>query len=258
LKNFVKILSLAVLVFSSFFVGESKAVCEKIRIAYTDNWFPIAYDDGDKHGFGIALAVQKEMFQRLGISVEYIREIPWLRQLAMVERGDIDAMAALYFNDERAGKFTYSEPFYTTTVHVYKRRNSALEYTQLEDLIDYRGVASRGASFGTDFDSFSEKNLNIHRVNGTEKIIQMLVKNRADYMVLPRSLALNLINKYNVSGTISQNGPPITINNIHMAFSRKTECRAIVSKVNSTIVDMKADGTLAELVEKQARLLGFN
>jgi len=230
---------------------DAQASCDRLDIAYTDNWYPIAYDDGEKERLGLAIAIQTEIFRRLNLPIRYIPKLPWRRQLAMLGEGEIDAMAAIYYNDETAEKFLYTSPYHMTEVSVFKRIKSDLHYSELKDLKNYRGVMASGSSYGTDFDNYSRNNLDIVRINGTEKIIQMLLKGRADYLILPKTLARYLLNKHGAVHAIALIGPPVARIPLHMVFSKKSECRTWVTKVNATIQKMREEGVLARIIAEQ-------
>lgn len=240
-------------VFLLFFALPKSALanCETVKIAYTHNWLPIAYDEEKHKAVGLGLAIQREIFQRLDQKIEFVPDLPWKRQLAMLERGDIDAMAAIYHNEERALTFDYTAPYHVTEIRIFKRADSSLEFTQLEDLIGYQGLASLGASFGTEFDKFDQQYLKMNRINGTFKIMELLRRGRGDFVVLPESLAQYLITSISAENEIIPSGPSLATKPVYMVFSKKSECRNLVGQVNATILQMKNEGMLARIIAEE-------
>ena len=220
------------MIFITVYSGNTHAACNEITISYANNWYPITFDEPHSKESGIALKVLRKAFDELGVSVILKGNFPWKRQLSMLTTGEIDAIAALHFNEDRNNNFKLSPAFYQSQVHIFKRITSPLDFSSLEDLVGYTGVASRGASFGDTFDNFSKKYLNILRINGTEHILKMLTNSRVDYFISPLKLGYDLIKKAGLTGSIIVSGPPVDEKPIHTAFSRKFSCSDVVESFN--------------------------
>jgi len=224
----MKIKTVLFIFFFIVYSGHTHAACKEITISYANNWYPITFDQPKLKAKGIALEMLRKAFYELGISVILKGDLPWKRQLSMLDVGEIDAIAALHFNEDRKKNFKLSPPFYQSQVHIFKRTTSSLEFSSLEDLIGYTGVASRGASFGDKFDDFAEEHLNVLRINGTEHMLEMVSNKRADYFVSPLKLGYHLIQKAGLTGLIVVSGPSIDEKPIHTAFSKKSACSDVV------------------------------
>jgi polar amino acid transport system substrate-binding protein len=224
------------------------AKCNSLKIAYAHNWVPVSYRDEDQKAQGLAIAVQKLIFNQLGYSVEFIGDLPWKRQLAMLSRGHIDAIAAIQYNEERAQQFILTEPFYLSETQIYKRVESPLVFTELKDLVPFSGVVPKGASFGTEFDEYRAKYLDIFDVLRTTKIIDLLTRGRADYTILPKDLGNFMLKLNSAQEKVVITGPPLIRNPVQMAFSKNSQCLELLPKINGLIKKLRQDGTLKKIL----------
>ena len=225
----------------------ASAVCEKIRVSYTTNWIPVAYDSSNGEPSGIAIQLHREIFKRLNIPVEFVSGLPWRRQMQMLDHGEIDAIAAIHHNPERAERLALTDAFTESIVHVYRTKETSLRYSTLEDLKQYTGVLIKDASYGKEFDSYRRENLAILEFTELSRIMELLLKRRADYMILPTNISDFMIQNYGGEGEVIKSGPPVLVQPIHMGFSRKSSCRFMVEAVNEQITSMKRDGLINRL-----------
>ena len=225
----------------------ASAACEKIRISYTTNWVPVAYDSEAGDPSGIAIEVEKEIFKRLNLPLEFVSGLPWRRQMEMLDEGEIDAIAAIHYNPERAERLLLTDAFSNSVVHVYINKYTDLRYTELKDLINYVGVLIKDASYGEKFDTYRKKKLQLLEAVELIRILELLKKGRVDYMLLPANMSDFIIQNYGGEGEIEKSGPPVLIQPIHMGFSRKSKCKILVDAVNEQIKSMTKDGILSRL-----------
>ncbi len=94
-----------VIIFYATTVKAVQAACTSLEISYAENWFPVAYDQAKRKTIGIAIDIQREIFRRLNLKTRYSANVPWKRQLNMLEMGDLNAIATIFHNKERVKKF---------------------------------------------------------------------------------------------------------------------------------------------------------
>ncbi len=232
----------------------AEAHCPDVKIAYSASWVPVTYDLETKKHLGIALDIHKEAFRRLRQKVSFRSGIPWSRQLRMLFDGEIDAMAAMHHNEERAAKYLYSDPFHISVVRIYVKKDAGVEYTTLDDLIGLKGLAPWAASFGREFDQFAKSYLDITEFQEPDRLVKLLNSGRFDYMVMSQEMARFFIQKANLEASIIPVGPAAAKKEIHLVMSKKSLCTNMMSPFNRTLAQMKSDGTLKRLVARNLEL----
>jgi ABC-type amino acid transport substrate-binding protein len=248
--NFQKYTS--ILLFLLIFAASAKEdECKKMKVSYTENWFPISWYGKNKELLGVAPSVLKIVAKRLNLELDFIPNLPWKRQLSYLEVGKLDVMVAMHFNKKRSKIFTYTEPFFKYNISLYRSSSSNWNFNDLSDLKSKQGVISRGASFGTIFDDYKEKHLQVIEVNATKKILEMVAKKRSDYFILPEYLGDFLIEKKKFSNYIIKDPNPVIQLEVHMGISKNSVCSKKVDLINKEIKKLRASGELKKIVQRE-------
>lgn len=219
-------------------------------MSYSENWYPVSFDTSDTQSQGFALDIHRSIFKDLGITLTLAPDIPWKRQLKLLELGNLDAIAAINFNQERATKFILSDSFHSFNVRAFTLKTSKASFTKLEDLNSFKVAYSRGASFGEKFNALAESNPDFFAVNGTDTIVEMLLGKRIDFIILPEILGVHLLTQKNVLNKTQMTGPIIHSQPVHLAFSKKSDCSEVVEAYNKKLNQLKTAGTLSKFVSR--------
>ncbi|OZG70769.1 hypothetical protein BTA51_24630 [Hahella sp. CCB-MM4] len=240
---------LAWLAFIGFWTPLSAAACEKIRVVGSDQWIPFAYTSPDQPDkpIGIAYDVVRLLGADLGVSVEIDVGIPWRRIELEMDNGTADLLAGNYWTEQRAKRWAVTRDFASDKVHVFVRKGEEFSYSSLSDLIGKAGVIPAGISLGQEFDSF-KPNLDIYEVKQHTQMIEMLMKRRLDYMILPLYSGNLKIKALGYGEGISVLPTPVSVNSVHLSLSRESSCVVLLEKMNRQIERRVADGSIQAII----------
>ena len=196
---------------------------------------------------GPAVDLIKLLFSDYDIEVKTV-PLPWARVLKYIKSGEIDAVAPIFYNAERARFITYSLPFGTHVTKVLVRRGHSFNFKKCEDLIGYRGVIIRDRSEGEAFDKFSVEHLKLEPVNSLDQIIKMLVRGRADYGVDKLYDIIATGNRLGLSDKIEILDMTVATNDNYIGFSKKSPFVRYIPQINKKIIQLKNEGKIREMV----------
>jgi polar amino acid transport system substrate-binding protein len=196
---------------------------------------------------GPAVDLIKLLFRDYDVEVKTV-PLPWMRLLEYIKDGEIDAVAPIFYNAERARFISYSIPFGTHDTKVLVRRGHSFTFKKREDLIGFRGIAVRGRSEGEAFDRFSAEHLNLQKVNSLDQIIKMILKGRADYGIDKLYDIIAISNRLEVSDQIGILDMTVATNNNCIGFSKKSPFVRYIPQINKKILQLKKEGKIEEMV----------
>ena len=230
---------------SALFLADSSYSQERLLFsAPMANAFANETEDGLK---GPAVDLLTLLFSDYGIEIKTI-PLPWARVLEYIKNGELDAVAPILYNAERARFITYSLPFGTHDTKVLVRREHSFNFKKCEDLIGYKGVIVRGRSEGVAFDKFSAEHLKLQRVNSLDQIIKMILSGRADYGVDKLYDIIAISNRLGVSDRIEILDITIATNDNYIGFSKKSRFVRYLPQINKKIKQLKKEGKIREMV----------
>lgn len=232
----------------------ASAQCPEIKIAYSAIWAPVTYDLQAKKKLGLGLDIEAEAFKRLRQKISFHTGMPWGRQLLMLEEGKIDAVAAMHRNPEREKTFAYSDPYHLSAVHVFTKKGGKLSFRTLDDLVGFKGLVTSATSYGEIFDQFAKNNLDVTHFREPDRLVELLLSGRFDYLILSEETGRFFIRKHQAEAKIEMTGPAVATNSIHLAMSKKSACQSLLPKFNETLAEMKEDGTVDRLVARNLEM----
>lgn len=223
--------------------------CRKLSVGGADGWEPIAYIRGDQQQTGLAIDILQDYANRHDLKLDLNLDIPWTRAIQMLSKGELDVIAGAYFTQERDQVHFYSAPFANDDIMVFQRNDNRFPVVELSDLIGYDGARPQGGSYGDYIDRFAEQRLNMIFSPTGNRIFDVLMNGRVDYVMLGRFDGLTNIYRDNLIDEIIVVEPPIDSNKVHFMFSRKSPCMGHVRNLNILIEQLAEDGTLDQWTE---------
>lgn len=207
------------------------------------------FTDEHKEG-GYLEAITKEACRRVGYeaAVEYM---PWKRALQMVMEGRNEALMAAYYTEERAEKMAYTESVGQTEIVFFKRKDSDIVYSKLEDLKPYRIGMIRGAAISEEFDAADY--LQKEEVATPDMNIKKLLRGRVELIVEQRKVILNYLrNQFpDEMDSLVALEPPLQVSKYYNAFSKNyPDYEQKVNEFNSGLQVIKSDGTYQKIIEE--------
>ncbi|WP_375749603.1 substrate-binding periplasmic protein [Vibrio sp. HN007] len=162
----------------------------KVLIVGDSQHPPFSYiEDGENKG--IYTEIVQQTLNRMNHTAVSIELYPWKRSLAMVERGNAQAIfPPHYFPGKRPFLIDYSVPMMTEYASVFCNKRSLsqkgieLNGNQIwpEDFFDASFVLSRGVKMGGDafWAGVENKTISAEEVNGPENALNMVLTGRKD------------------------------------------------------------------------------
>ncbi|NQY92967.1 MAG: amino acid ABC transporter substrate-binding protein [Campylobacteraceae bacterium] len=228
--------------------------CKVLQVGGTNDWYPINFIDKKTNKTeGIAYDLIREIGDKLDVKVEIYAFYPWKRMLDYVEDGKLDMVSALYWTEERAKSYTYTEPYLINEARAFVLKDKKFKLEKLEDLIGLRGGIPFGGSYGGEFDSFAKKNLKLLYTYKKEQHIGMLLLDRFDYFILDYDDGMIYLKNNGLEDKIVALDYPISTTSVYFAFSKQSPCLKLLDSINQLILDSKSDGTLDSIIHKYTK-----
>jgi len=206
-------------------------------------------ENGEIVGASIELA--QLIFKAHDIEVEARYFGPWKRVMLNAREGHLDLVATLYRTPERQLYLDYTrEPYLQDQNVVWTRKESSLEFNEWEDLIDKKGGAILGDSYGQEFDQYIKDELSIQWANTMLSNFKKLMVGRIDYIpygLYPGDIAVRQLGYH---GEIESLPVPLVSEGLFFAFSKKSEQAKYRLQLEEGIEKLRKDGTVERLVEK--------
>ena len=227
--------------------------CQSVRVNSTTDWFPVIMRDPNSGALsGILFDVSTLLFAQMDVKISIQPLTPWKRLFPQMDQGGLDAILGVYWNSERAKKYSYSNPITQDDVAVFVRKGREDSFKDLTDLIGHTGVRPLGGSYGEEFDQFARQKLTIEQVPAEEhdRMINMVALGRVDYAVLAYYDGLSDIKRTGNQEKVVALSWPVAKNPVHILFSRQSPCADLVPELNRLIARMHRDGTIKDLEMK--------
>lgn len=209
---------------------------------------PYAWTEGE-HIVGASVDLIKIIFADFGITVK-TQPFPWKRSLSFIEEGKIDAVLIIFYSEERSKYMDFTIPYSEMATSVIVAKGSALKFKEWDDLIGLQGVCILGYSLGEDFDKFAEEKLSLISLPEMEKFLNVIAGSRADYGVFPKDSALIEARKLKYLDKIEILPVPVSAQNLHIAFSKKSKFKKYLPEINNKIKMYREDKTIENLIKK--------
>jgi polar amino acid transport system substrate-binding protein len=213
-------------------------------------WVPFLYENSPRKG--LATEIVSEALSRAGYQLE-ISIKPWRRVLAEAEKGVVDVLIGLWFNEQRAKNFYYSEPYYLNKINFVTLKSQAFTYQSLNEIKTRTIGVRKGASFGSDFDQASYLN-KVSTLNSMS-MLKMLALGRFEIGIDDRLILSRLMQKEpDLSAQLSMIEPSYTERALHMAVVKSLPGhRTIVDAFNRELAKMKQQGRLKEIIDSYSK-----
>lgn len=213
-------------------------------------WAPLFIKASDGTITGVAVDVMEEIGTRTGITVEMTEDLPWKRLLSYVEEGKVDALAGIYYTDERNEIYLYTEPFMVNTARIFVRADDPMEVTALEDLKGKSCGKPQGGSFGDTFDTFAAEHLTVNEAPSKDNLYKMLLAERFDFVVMDGDDGTAYLKSQGLMDQVRMLDFPVNVVNVHIILSRNSEAPSMLEEINAALISMREEGVLQKILEE--------
>jgi len=218
--------------------------CTSFTANGINNWYPFVYRDKNDELTGTLPDAAKLALDRIGLTLEIQKDLPWKRILHQLEVGELDMVLGVYWNAERAKKFLYSELLGKDEIRVFVKKGNEFPLASFEDLIGRIGLKLLGGSYG---DEFATERLDFNEIPKSDQIIRMINRERSDYGILGYIEGLKHIKNLDIEGQVVALQWPILSNGIYILMSRTAPCAHRLKDLNAAFRDLEKEGILEKL-----------
>ncbi|MGR9071825.1 MAG: substrate-binding periplasmic protein [Gammaproteobacteria bacterium] len=213
-----------------------------------NQWPP--YVDQSLSGKGMAMEIVAAALERKGYRPT-VRIEDWPRALEGLEIGIFDAAGAIWKTAEREKLLVFSRPYWINRIKFVKARKLKLEYGGLDDLSGYLIGVTKDYAYDEAF--LNAGNLIKIPQNHFVQNLLKLSQGEIDLTLDDEWTIRFELNRYMKESRddFELLEKPLTIRGLHLAVSKqRPDARKIIADFDQAIIEMKADGSFDDIVEK--------
>ncbi|CAH0537717.1 substrate-binding periplasmic protein [Vibrio marisflavi] len=225
----------------------------KSELTINHSYFkPYVWAEKGEASQGIYVDILKEAIEvRMNIPIKF-QSYPWTRAQMNVQKGIDDGFITIPTSERLEYSIANEVPIIIEKVAVFTYPSHpervTLEKAQtINDLKPYKIISYLG-------NGWAKKNLVDHEVDyGSKDLLvslQKLIKRRGDIIVGSKIVTLYNLKKYNLIHQITRVADLKKQVNLKLLIGRKSEYRAILKQLDSTLKQMEKDGTRDKIISK--------
>lgn len=199
------------------------------------DWSPAMESKDNISISGVCVDVARMALKDAGnIEMESRYEGQWDDVLEKLKEGKIDGVVGLYYTRERKEHTVYSIPYAKDRISLFFKVGKGFSYSQKEDLIGKKGIATSGDSYGQEMDDFIAKNnLNMTIVDTPKQGFDLLKEEKADYFIYSSLAGRKTIDELKLSG-FEESGV-VSYQLFYIGISKKSPYAKYMPLINSSL-----------------------
>ena len=223
------------------------AAAEKLRLV-ADAWPP--FTDSTLVNGGLATDIVSTALARAGYASDF-EQVPWARALLGVGEGRYDVLVNAWYTDDRTKLGQFSGEYLLNRVRFLKRKDTPIEYNNLEQLHAYPIAVVRGYAYSPEFDD--DVALQKVPVHSFSMAVRMVAANRVKLTLEDEYVARYYLAREStkVRNAVEFLPKPLSENSLHILVSLKNpRHEQIVAGFDREIAAMKVDGSYQRLMKQ--------
>lgn len=228
--------------------SEETTSSKKITILGAQGWLPYVFatEEGQVPE-GAGFDIFERALEGTGYTMEVQPVVGWSRLLELVKMSQIDVVAGIYYNDERAEVYEFSEPFAQDRTVLWVKAGKEFDFSTLSDLDGKIAVLPSGGSYGDDFEAQKEK-MTVKSVEGKDQAFELLLSDLGDFYVSSYTDMKASIIKNGYEDKIVALPKSIAENDVYFVMALDNPNVAVMDQLNENIKAMKASGEIEEIL----------
>ncbi|MDO7896391.1 substrate-binding periplasmic protein [Pseudomonas citrulli] len=226
----------------------SHNVCaQKLRLV-ADGWPP--FTDATLVNGGLATDIVSTALARAGYATEF-EQVPWARAMLGVSEGRYDVLINAWYSEERTRIGQFSAEYLVNRVRFIKRKDTPIEYDDLQQLHVYPIAVVRGYAYSRAFDD--DPQMQKVPVHSFAMAVRMLAADRVKLTLEDEFVARYYLSRESpkVRNAVEFLPKPLSENSLHILVSLKNpEHEQIVAGFDREIAAMKADGSYERILKQ--------
>lgn len=223
------------------------AAAEKLRLV-ADAWPP--FTDATLVNGGLATDIVSTALARAGYASDF-EQVPWARALLGVGEGRYDVLVNAWYTDDRTKLGQFSGEYLLNRVRFLKRKDTPIEYNNLQQLHTYPIAMVRGYAYSPEFDG--DVSLQKVPVHNFSMAVRMVAADRVKLTLEDEYVARYYLARESsrVRNAVEFLPRPLSENSLHILVSLKNpRHEQIVAGFDREIAAMKVDGSYQRLMKQ--------
>ncbi|MBK5398889.1 transporter substrate-binding domain-containing protein [Pseudomonas sp. TH39(2020)] len=223
------------------------AAAEKLRLV-ADAWPP--FTDATLVNGGLATDIVSTALARAGYASDF-EQVPWARALLGVGEGRYDVLVNAWYTDDRTKLGQFSGEYLLNRVRFLKRKDTPIEYNNLQQLHTYPIAVVRGYAYSPAFDD--DVSLQKVPVHNFAMAVRMVAADRVKLTLEDEYVARYYLAREStkVRNAVEFLPQPLSENSLHILVSLKNPGHEqIVAGFDREIAAMKVDGSYQRLMKQ--------
>ena len=223
------------------------AAAEKLRLV-ADAWPP--FTDATLVNGGLATDIVSTALARAGYASDF-EQVPWARALLGVGEGRYDVLVNAWYTDDRTKFGQFSGEYLLNRVRFLKRKDTPIEYNNLQQLHTYPIAVVRGYAYSSEFDD--DVSLQKVPVHSFSMAVRMVAADRVKLTLEDEYVARYYLARESnkVRNAVEFLPKPLSENSLHILVSLKNpRHEQIVAGFDREIAAMKVDGSYQRLIKQ--------
>ncbi|WP_454869163.1 substrate-binding periplasmic protein [Pseudomonas farris] len=220
---------------------------QKLRLV-ADAWPP--FTDATLVNGGLATDIVSTALARAGYASDF-EQVPWARALFGVGEGRYDVLVNAWYTDERTKLGQFSGEYLLNRVRFLKRKDTPIEFSNLQQLHTYPIAVVRGYAYSQAFDD--DVSLQKVPVHNFAMAVRMVAADRVKLTLEDEFVARYYLAResFKVRNSVEFLPKPLSENSLHILVSLKNpQHKQIVAGFDREIAAMKADGSYEKLLKQ--------
>ncbi|MCD4681675.1 MAG: transporter substrate-binding domain-containing protein [Bacteroidales bacterium] len=223
---------------------------EPMKLVYFDSAVPYSWkDNGEMKGILVDI-LDNAINKRMGIPVIH-KGYPWARVQWLVKAGKADA----FFTVPTLKRIAYTEISKETIFSIDTRLFVKAKNLKLEKLKAVKTISDLrhfkiGSYLGSGSLKTTLKDMDVIVANNVELALKMLIMGRFDVFMAGTHSSLAILEKYGYKDEIVVLPNVLISKPFHLCIGKNSLFVGILSEFDTTIREMKEDGTLEKIFDK--------
>jgi len=208
------------------------------------------YADAQLPQQGLALEIVRHVFDGTGYTPEFSIE-RWSRAVEGAQLGVYDALASVWYSEERAQDLLFSEPYLGSELIILKHRDNPTTFKQLGDLSGMRLGIRTDYAYGVDFESIP--NLQLVEENHLIQNLLNLLNGSVDLVIGDRRTVTLQVHEYLKDRITQFDVVEVELPRVqrHVAVSRSLPGHEeVIRAFNAALSRAQKDGSVDAIVGK--------
>jgi polar amino acid transport system substrate-binding protein len=223
------------------------AAAQTLRLV-ADAWPP--FTDATLVNGGVATDIVSTALARAGYASDF-EQVPWARALLGVSDGRYDVLVNTWYTEDRTKLGQFSAEYLLNRVRFIKRKDTPIEFNNLQQLHTYPIAVVRGYAYSAAFDE--DQSLQKIPVHSFAMAVRMVAADRVKLTLEDEYVARYYLARESakVRNAVEFLPKPLSENSLRILVSLKNpQHEQIVAGFDREIAAMKADGSYERLMKQ--------